>query len=203
MFSLLDCFSGYNQVLVAESDRLKTNFRTKWGTFAYRRMLFRLVNVGTTFQRTMDIAFRRLIGQSMVWEILHILDYAQIVKPMKDMVKKDVVYNWGKKEKYAFARIKQTIAEAPALYSPDFKKDFLLYTFASDNSLAAVLTQKDEANDEHSISFMSASMQGPKLNYPTIDKQAYAIYKAVKHFKPYLLKNHCIVFVPHPTVCTC
>ena len=36
LFSLLDGFSGYNQVLVAEEDRLKTTFRTKWGTFAYR-----------------------------------------------------------------------------------------------------------------------------------------------------------------------
>ena len=34
LFSLLDGFSGYNQVLVAEEDRLKTTFRTKWGTFA-------------------------------------------------------------------------------------------------------------------------------------------------------------------------
>ena len=38
LFSLLDGFYGYNQLLVAEEDRLKTTFRTKWGTFAYRRM---------------------------------------------------------------------------------------------------------------------------------------------------------------------
>jgi len=49
---------------------------------------------------------------------------------------------------------------------------------------------------------MSARMQGPELNYPTIDKQAYAVYKEVKHFRPYLLKNHCIVFIAHPTSCT-
>ena len=35
-----------------------------------------------------------------------ILDYAQIVKPMQDMIKKDAVYNCGKREKYAFAHIK-------------------------------------------------------------------------------------------------
>ena len=49
LFSLLDGFSGYNQVLVAEEGRLKTTFRTKWGTFAYRRMPFRLINAGATF----------------------------------------------------------------------------------------------------------------------------------------------------------
>ena len=66
LFSLLDGFSGYNQVLVAEEDRLKTTFRTKWGTFAYRRMPFGLINAGDTFQRAMDIAFHRLIGRSAV-----------------------------------------------------------------------------------------------------------------------------------------
>jgi hypothetical protein len=45
IFSLLDGFSGYNQVLVSEEDHLKTTFRTKWGTFAYKRMPFRLINV--------------------------------------------------------------------------------------------------------------------------------------------------------------
>jgi hypothetical protein len=40
IFSLLDGFSSYNQVLVLEEDHLKTTFRTKWGTFAYKRMPF-------------------------------------------------------------------------------------------------------------------------------------------------------------------
>ena len=38
LFSLLDGFFGYNQVLVVEEARLKTTFRTKWGTFAYRKI---------------------------------------------------------------------------------------------------------------------------------------------------------------------
>ena len=66
LFSLLYGFSSYNQVLVAEEDRLKTTFRTKWGTFAYRRMPFGLINVGATFQRAMDIAFHSMIGHSVV-----------------------------------------------------------------------------------------------------------------------------------------
>ena len=66
LFSLLDGFSGYNQVLVAEEDRLKNTFRTKWGTFSYRRIPFGLINAGATFQRAMDIAFHGLIGRSVV-----------------------------------------------------------------------------------------------------------------------------------------
>ena len=57
LFSLLDGFLGYNQVLVSEQDRMKTTLRTKWGTFSYSRIPFGLINVGATFQRAMDIAF--------------------------------------------------------------------------------------------------------------------------------------------------
>ena len=57
LFSLLDKFSGYYQVLVADQDRLKTTFHMKWGNFSYRRMPFGIINVGETFQREMDIYF--------------------------------------------------------------------------------------------------------------------------------------------------
>jgi len=48
MFSFLDGFSGYNQVLVVELDRLKTSFGKKWGTFTFRQMWFGIVNVSAT-----------------------------------------------------------------------------------------------------------------------------------------------------------
>jgi len=48
--SLLDDFSRYNQIKVKRTDRYKTTFTTRWGTFAYERMLFGLSNVGATFQ---------------------------------------------------------------------------------------------------------------------------------------------------------
>ncbi len=99
-----------------------------------------------------------------------------------------------------FTWIKKAIEEVPTLYNPNFNKDLLIYTFASDTSLAAMLTHKDELNNERPISFMSGSLRGPEVNYHTVEKQAYTICNVVKHFKPYLLKNHCIVFVMHPSV---
>ena len=81
LFSLLDGFSSYNHVLVAEEDRLKTTFRTRWGTFAYRRMPFGLINAGATFQRDMDIAFHGLIGRSVV---LYIDDIAIFSKKREE-----------------------------------------------------------------------------------------------------------------------
>ena len=53
-------------------------------------------------------------------------------------------FKWTDIEKDAFTKIKTAIAHAPSLRSSDFDKDFILYTFSSDNSLAAVLMQKEE-----------------------------------------------------------
>ena len=55
--SFLDGFSGYNQVAVHPDDQEKTYFTTPWGTFMYTKMPFGMMNVGATFQRTMDLDF--------------------------------------------------------------------------------------------------------------------------------------------------
>ena len=61
-------------------------------------------------------------------------------------------------EKNAFSNIKTSIVHAPSLKSPNFKKYFILYTFAFDDSLAVVLTQKEDGGDEYPISFMSTGL---------------------------------------------
>jgi hypothetical protein len=55
--SMLDGYSGYNQIMVHPDDQEKTTFTTPWGTFMYAKMPFGLMNAGETFQRAMDIAF--------------------------------------------------------------------------------------------------------------------------------------------------
>jgi hypothetical protein len=64
--SLLDGFSGYNQVLVHPKDQENSNFTTPWGTFMYVKMHFDLMNVGANFQREMDISFVDETGKFIV-----------------------------------------------------------------------------------------------------------------------------------------
>ena len=64
--SLLDGFSGFNQILVHPDDQDKTAFTTPWGTFKYVKMPFGLKNAGATFQRAMDIAFAKEIYDFVV-----------------------------------------------------------------------------------------------------------------------------------------
>jgi hypothetical protein len=51
------------------------------------------------------------------------------------MIKTNVEYKWGPREKDSFINIKDEITQAPALMSPYFSKDFILYTFTYDMSL--------------------------------------------------------------------
>jgi hypothetical protein len=126
--------------------------------------------------------------------------FSEMVRPLQNLIKKDAQYHWGPLENQAFNAIKQAIIDAPSLMSPDFSQDFTLYTFASDRSYATVLTQKNAENNEVLIAFMSSAFKGDELNYPAIDQQAYAIFKAVKHLWSYLLKSRTKVIVPYPAV---
>ena len=47
---------------------------------------------------------------------------------------------------------------------------------------------------------MSTGLQGAELNYPIVDKQDYVVFKSLKQFRPYILKNRTKVIVPHPAV---
>jgi hypothetical protein len=50
IMSMIDGFSGYNQIAVHEDDKEKTAFTTPWGTFMYDKMPFRLMNARAMFQ---------------------------------------------------------------------------------------------------------------------------------------------------------
>jgi len=57
--SMLDGFSGYNQITVHPDDQEKTVFTMPWGMFMYAKMSFGLMNAGAAFQRAVDIAFAK------------------------------------------------------------------------------------------------------------------------------------------------
>ena len=69
-FSTLDMSSGYYQIEIAEEDRAKTAFLTKYGLFEHSRMPFGLCNAPATFQRAMSLVLRGLTWN----EVLAYLD---------------------------------------------------------------------------------------------------------------------------------
>ena len=129
-----------------------------------------------------------------------ISDFTEIVKPLQDMIKKDFNFKWTKERREAFDKIKQSITKAPTLWILKFDNEFILYTFSFDNSIAVVLTQKNEEGKEFVVSFMSTCLHGVELKYPSIDKQTFAVFKVVNHFCSYLLRSHTKIIVHHLAV---
>jgi hypothetical protein len=256
--SMIDGFSGYNQIAMNEKDRETNSFTTPWGTFMYDKMPFDLMNAGATFQRAMDIAFvgerdkfvviylddltvfsktdeehlihlkqtfkkcrryglslnpkkshfamreGKLLGHIVskdgiridpkrieaietiniprnVKEIQYFLgtiiflrrfipNFAEIVKLITRMLKKDIRVNWTTEAKASFAHIKKVISEAPVLASPDYLKDFLIFSFTSKHTIVVVLLQKDDEGFERPITFFSKSLRDVKLKYDIIEK---------------------------------
>jgi ribonuclease HI len=65
MFSFMDGFSGYNQILMSPKDAEKTAFYTPIGNFYYTVMPFGLKNAGATYQRTMTTMFHDMMHREI------------------------------------------------------------------------------------------------------------------------------------------
>jgi len=57
ILSLMDGFSGYNKINILPMDQYKTTFIFPWGTFAYHKLPFGLMNTGVTFQHAISYSF--------------------------------------------------------------------------------------------------------------------------------------------------
>ncbi|WCJ39595.1 Transposon Tf2-6 polyprotein [Euphorbia peplus] len=65
MYSLMDGFSGYNQILMKIADKVKTSFITEWGTYCYKVMPFGLKNAGATYQRAATTLLHDMIHKEV------------------------------------------------------------------------------------------------------------------------------------------
>ncbi|XP_057435810.1 uncharacterized protein LOC130728374 [Lotus japonicus] len=65
LLSLMDAYSGYNQIMMHPSDEESTTFMTNQASYCYKTMPFGLKNAGATYQRLMDKIFSKQVGRNM------------------------------------------------------------------------------------------------------------------------------------------
>ncbi|XP_057432163.1 uncharacterized protein LOC130724914 [Lotus japonicus] len=65
LLSLMDAYSGYNQIMMHPSDEESTAFMTNQANYCYKTMPFGLKNAGATYQRLMDKIFSKQVGRNM------------------------------------------------------------------------------------------------------------------------------------------
>jgi hypothetical protein len=75
-------------------------------------------------------------------------NFAEILKPITNMFNKDVVIKWSLEKKSSFQIIKKALVEAPILASPDYTKEFFIFSFSSVETIVVVLLQKNEEGHE-------------------------------------------------------
>ena len=64
-YCFLDGYSGYNQISIAPEDQEKTTFTCPYGTFAFKRMLFKWCNAPATFQSCMMSIFSDMVKDTI------------------------------------------------------------------------------------------------------------------------------------------
>ena len=116
------------------------------------------------------------------------------------MLKKYKKVKWSVEARLSFERIKKALIEAPMLVSPDFTKEFSMFSFASENTIVFVLLQKNYDDLEQTVSFFSKILRGSYLKYSTMKNQAYILVKALKFFRNYVLHSKIIAYVPNIAV---
>ena len=64
-YCFLDSYWGYNQISIAPEDQEKTTFTCPYGTFAFKRMPFRLCNAPANLYRCMMSIFADMVKDTI------------------------------------------------------------------------------------------------------------------------------------------
>ena len=89
-------------------------------------------------------------------------NFATKAKPLHRLTKKTAKFKWSVQCQEAFIGLKQCLTTAPVLSLPDFTKQFILNTDASDSGIGAVLSQKQHDGSECVIAYASRVLSKPE-----------------------------------------
>lgn len=125
-----------------------------------------------------------------------IKDFAKLTKPLTSCLKKGVKIEHNPDFVKSFENCKQVLCNDPVLQYPDFGKEFILTTDASNFALGAVLSQGNVPNDRP-VAYASRTLNDTESRYSTIEKELLAIVWACKHFRPYLFGRKFKIYTDH------
>ena len=122
-----------------------------------------------------------------------ILKFSDVARPLTNLTKQDIPFEWTPECQKTFQLLKDLLMAEPILKYPDPSKSYILYMDASKYAWSCVLTQEYEYDIEgkikkihHPITYASGLFKGSQINWATLTKEAYAIYRSVRKLTYYL-----------------
>jgi hypothetical protein len=134
---------------------------------------------------------RSFLGAAQYWRKF-IANFSSIAAPLHAVTSVKQVFQWGGKQQWAFDTLKEKISSASVLALPNLRQPFEIQTDASNYAMGAFLLQYGKP-----ICFHSETFNGAVINYPTYDKELYALVQSVKKWKHYLLGKETIIHTDH------
>lgn len=143
---------------------------------------------------------RSFIGMASYYRRF-IKDFARIAKPLTQLTKKDVPFDWTNECTEAFQTLKNCLTNAPILAYPDPSLPYKLYTDASKEAVGAVLTQ-DQGGSERVIQYLSHQLGGTQKKWATIEQEGYAIVYSVNKLRHLLYGSKFTIHSDHKPLST-
>ena len=94
-------------------------------------------------------------------------------------------WKWRDAEQKAFETLRECLITPPIVAFPDFDKEFLIFTDASNYGIGAVLSQIQD-DKEVVIAYSSRHLNTAERNYSAIEREALAIVYGIKRYRHYL-----------------
>ncbi|GFX94295.1 retrovirus-related Pol polyprotein from transposon 17.6 [Trichonephila clavipes] len=126
--------------------------------------------------------------------------FSVIAAPLTDALKgraKKGEIKWTTECENAFRELKGKLIDKPVLYAPNFEREFIVQTDASNAGMGAVLTQLTEQGEEHPILYLSKKFSEVEKRYCTTEKECASIVFAIKRLHYYLDGNSFLVMTDH------
>lgn len=123
--------------------------------------------------------------------------FSTLASPLYKLLRGNISFNWDEECEQAFLKLKNILNEATVLAHPDYTKDFILFTDASNIAIGACLAQANDDGELQPLSYFSKTLSKTQQNYSTTKKEALGLVSALKHYQYVLLGYHTTVCTDH------
>jgi len=115
-----------------------------------------------------------------------IKDFAKIVVPLHELVRKEQKWKWEKEQKQAFRRLKEVFTTEPVLAILDIDREMRMEADALDYATGRVLLLKCEDGKWRPVAFISKSLNAIERNYEIHNKEMLAVIRCLEAWRHYL-----------------